>query len=201
MSPIRQFEPTYRGLRRRLMTGAWPPGMQLVTPRIAEELGVSQSPVRECLSHLAGEAMVDFQPSQGFFVPNYDAAELCDLLTCHHLLLRGIAADGLSAELPPLPSGEDHATRSGVLFEEIARQSGNQALVQIVRSLGDRLHVYRRFDQRTFVGTEDEIRDIAAAFGPGVLAQTRRDLLTRYHVSRKLEAERYVRLRAEGTWP
>jgi DNA-binding GntR family transcriptional regulator len=48
----------YRYLRQAVMTGELPPGTRLVEDRIAEELGVSRTPVREALQRLTSEALV-----------------------------------------------------------------------------------------------------------------------------------------------
>src|ERR1700761_6944712 len=59
MSPSHILEPTYRAIKQRLMCGEWPAGFRLDTARIATDLGVSTSPVRDSLNRLAGECMVD----------------------------------------------------------------------------------------------------------------------------------------------
>ncbi|WP_198543403.1 GntR family transcriptional regulator [Pseudofrankia sp. BMG5.36] len=51
-------ERVYRYLRQAVMTGELPPGTRLVEDRIAEELGVSRTPVREALQRLTSEALV-----------------------------------------------------------------------------------------------------------------------------------------------
>src|SRR3546814_3588922 len=65
MSPAHVLEPTYQAIRKRLMEAAWPAGFRLDTARLAGELGVSTSPVRDSLNHLAGERMVDFEMGAG----------------------------------------------------------------------------------------------------------------------------------------
>src|SRR3546814_3490454 len=47
MSPAHVLEPTYQAIRKRLMEAAWPAGFRLDTARLAGELGVSTSPVRD----------------------------------------------------------------------------------------------------------------------------------------------------------
>ena len=55
MSPAHVLEPTYDTLRRRLVAGDWPPRCRLEAARLAEELGVSITPVRDALNRLTGE--------------------------------------------------------------------------------------------------------------------------------------------------
>lgn len=52
-------------IRRKIFSGAFPPGTTLNPDRLAEELGVSRTPVREALQLLAGEGLIDYVPKQG----------------------------------------------------------------------------------------------------------------------------------------
>ncbi|HEX7655883.1 MAG TPA: GntR family transcriptional regulator, partial [Sphingomonas sp.] len=88
MSPAHVLEPTYQAIRQRLMAGQWSPGYHLDTARLADDLGVSKSPVRDSLNHLAGERLIAFEPGVGFHVPRLDETQLKDLLDLNlHLLL------------------------------------------------------------------------------------------------------------------
>ena len=45
MSPAHVFEPTYEAIKRRLMTGEWATGARIEAARLADDLGVSMTPV------------------------------------------------------------------------------------------------------------------------------------------------------------
>ncbi|MGW3296476.1 GntR family transcriptional regulator [Streptomyces xiamenensis] len=51
-------ERVYRFLRQRITTGEYAGGIRLVEEQIAEELGVSRTPVREALQRLTSEGLV-----------------------------------------------------------------------------------------------------------------------------------------------
>ncbi|GAA2813340.1 GntR family transcriptional regulator [Saccharopolyspora taberi] len=55
-------------IRERILTGGLATGAHLHLERLAEELGVSVTPVREALLALRGEGFVEFQPRRGFTV-------------------------------------------------------------------------------------------------------------------------------------
>jgi len=55
----------YEALRNDILSGALPPGEQLVEARIAEELGVSKTPVREALIRLQRDGLVEIEPYRG----------------------------------------------------------------------------------------------------------------------------------------
>src|SRR3546814_6424456 len=90
MSPAYVLEPTYDTLRRRLFAGVWPSGQRLEAARLATELGVSMTPVRDSLNRLAGERLVHSSPGEGFKVPLLSATELRALIDWHRDLV-GIA--------------------------------------------------------------------------------------------------------------
>jgi DNA-binding GntR family transcriptional regulator len=51
-------EGVYHGLRRDILRGAIQPGARLVETDIAENLGVSRTPVREALQRLAAAGLI-----------------------------------------------------------------------------------------------------------------------------------------------
>ena len=59
----------YGELRHRFITGQIVPGVSLSTRRLATELGVSQTPVREALSRLAAERAVDIRSKRKVGIP------------------------------------------------------------------------------------------------------------------------------------
>lgn len=79
----------YERLRDEIVSGALEPGMQLVEARIAQELGVSKTPVREALIRLSRDGLVAIEPYRGARIiePTPDdireILELRLLLECH----------------------------------------------------------------------------------------------------------------------
>ncbi|MEZ6017177.1 MAG: GntR family transcriptional regulator [Planctomycetota bacterium] len=69
----------YGHIRGRLTRGAWAPGTRLANRALADEIGVSFTPVREALQRLASEGLVDYHPGAGAFVRAPDRRELAEL--------------------------------------------------------------------------------------------------------------------------
>ena len=58
----------YNALRSDILSGTYPAGASLVETRIAEELDVSRTPVREALRRLELEELVRSTPNKGMVV-------------------------------------------------------------------------------------------------------------------------------------
>ena len=89
--PVPLHEAVYAELRRRLITGRIVPGVGLSTRGLAEELGVSQMPVREALSRLAADGAVEIRSKRRVQVTPMSPQRFDDLLRCR-LLLEPVSA-------------------------------------------------------------------------------------------------------------
>ncbi|MEZ6024080.1 MAG: GntR family transcriptional regulator [Hyphomonadaceae bacterium] len=69
-----------------LVTGRMSPGFELSTRGLAQELGVSQTPVRDALSRLAAEGAVAIRSKRRVLVPPMTESRFDDLLRCRMLL-------------------------------------------------------------------------------------------------------------------
>ena len=76
----------YEELRRRMITGKIVPGVGLSTRGLAQEMGVSQMPVRDALSRLAAEGAVEIRSKRKIEVPVMSAERFTDLLECRLML-------------------------------------------------------------------------------------------------------------------
>lgn len=72
-------ESIYLDLRRKLISGYYTPNHRLKLSDLCAESGVSVSVVREALTRLAEQGLIQSQPNKGFFIPIYTADEINDL--------------------------------------------------------------------------------------------------------------------------
>lgn len=194
MSPAHVLEPTYRTLKQHIIEGAWPPGQRLEAGRLAEDLFVSATPVRDCLNRLVGERLVDFRPGEGYRVARLTEGQLRDLLdfTATLLDLAIRTATAPPNESVAEPGEADYAAKLAGLCNAIAARSGNAALCECVRALNDRLHTARRREVRLFPGAEDEIEALARQLRDG--SRSLRQGLARYHAERRKAAGQIIAL-------
>ena len=63
-------------LLERIVAGELPPGARLRQEALAEELGVSRTPLREALARLVSEGLVEFVPNRGATVARRDFTDM-----------------------------------------------------------------------------------------------------------------------------
>lgn len=110
----------YEDLRYRLITGKIAPGVAISTRGLAQQLGVSQMPVRDALSRLAAEGAVEIRSKRAVMVPAMTRARFEDIMRCRMLLEPAAAIDALpyidAARLRALRQADeatDEALRDG----------------------------------------------------------------------------------------
>ena len=78
-------------MRRRIISGDLPPDVNLSELALAEEFGVSRTPVREAFKQLQTEGLVEIRPRVGTFVTTPSRREITELFEMKELL-EGAAA-------------------------------------------------------------------------------------------------------------
>lgn len=181
MSPAHVLEPTYRRLKRALMDGIWMGGTKLEALRLADEFGVSMTPVRDSLNQLVGEGLVDLTPGEGFRVPPLTEQSLRDLLETNALLLESVAdtdpraTTGMEAAF----AGEEYADRIAAAFRSLAAGSDNRILADFVVRIGERLHPVRQREPAILPAAQEILEQIEASLRAS--RAERLEILRRYH--------------------
>ncbi|WP_328325775.1 MULTISPECIES: GntR family transcriptional regulator [unclassified Streptomyces] len=135
-----------------IVRGRWQPGERIVERRIAVELEVSQTPVREALRELESLRLIESAPNKGVRVRNLTAADLEESYPVRaglEQIAAELAVDRLAADVSVLePSvaalyradqaGDSAAqVRHTVAFHrELVRAAGNSVLMHTWESLG-----------------------------------------------------------------
>ncbi|PZU51260.1 MAG: GntR family transcriptional regulator [Sphingomonas sp.] len=88
-------ESIYVGLRHQLITGRLAPGVAISTRGLAQQLGVSQMPVRDALGRLAAEGAVEIRSKRAIMVSMMTRTRFDDIMRCRLLLEPAAAADAL----------------------------------------------------------------------------------------------------------
>jgi DNA-binding GntR family transcriptional regulator len=73
-------------IRQAIVDGRLAPGQRLTEERLARELGISRTPVREALKVLQSEGLVDAAPNRSATVRSYEPSDLDDMYQLRALL-------------------------------------------------------------------------------------------------------------------
>lgn len=76
-------------LRDEVLAGRLPPGRQFTVKEIAEQYGVSATPVREALVDLAAQGLLDVEQHRGFRVHEYSLDDLRHMVQARALVTEG----------------------------------------------------------------------------------------------------------------
>ena len=97
-----QDEPTlFEKVRARILSGEFEPGSLVPEAGLADDFGVSRTPIREVLKQLERQGLVEIQPRVGTFVHKPTRREIAELFQLKEVL-EGLAA-GLLARRGPVP--------------------------------------------------------------------------------------------------
>lgn len=77
---------TFLYLRDGIIEGRYPSGSTLIESRLADELGISRTPIREALRQLELEGLVVSSPHRGVVVNSMTQQDIDDIFTIRHLL-------------------------------------------------------------------------------------------------------------------
>ncbi|MBB1246300.1 GntR family transcriptional regulator [Streptomyces durbertensis] len=135
-----------------IVSGRWKPGERIVERRIASELAVSQTPVREALRELEALRLIESAPNKGVRVRALSAADLEEIYPVRAgleqmaaELAAPVLAEDTSAlephvaalyEADRLGDGEAQVRHTVGFHRELVRASGNSVLLHTWESLG-----------------------------------------------------------------
>ncbi len=117
-------------LREKILRGQLAPGHRLVEAQLAEQLGVSRTPLRYALSVLSSEGLLERSGARGFLVRRFSVGDVLDAIDVRGVLeglaARSVAERGAS---PALRAALEECLRAGDrLFDTGALKTGDDVL-------------------------------------------------------------------------
>ena len=156
--PLREI--VFESMREAILSGVLQPGERLMEIQLAEEMGVSRTPVREAIRKLELENFVVMIPRKGAYVAGVSSKDVADVFEIRSAL-EGLAA-GLAAERITEDELEQmervlfyRATEGDVMdLEQIVKSdtdfhalvysaSRNERLIQILANLREQIQRFR----------------------------------------------------------
>jgi DNA-binding GntR family transcriptional regulator len=178
----------YQAMRQRILDNLYPPGHRALEQELAQELGISRTPLREAMIRLRNEGLVEIIPRHGIRVlplSATDMKEIYETLTALESMAAELAArrQPSAAEVKPLEDASRDMTRAlrANDLEAWARADerfhsslldicGNRLLKQTVLNFWDRAHRARMFTLRLRpkpVHSTEEHRELVARIRAG----------------------------------
>lgn len=187
----------YERIKNWLLAQALVPGQLLQIGVLADELGVSTTPVREALTRLAAERLIMSVPKRGFFARTPSEDDILGLYCVTHTILdaavgrcaRQAENGGKQPEDAPIlvdlkdPNAEQLVRRTADLFLEITSRSGVAEYGDIIRNMNDRLHHARVMECEIIANVREELATLSELFASQKHQQLRQALKT-YHEQR-----------------
>lgn len=210
MPPRRDaFALALSALKLRLRQGVDAPGDALPIQLVAQDLRLSTTPIREALSRLAGEHLVE-KRGPTYTRPRVDGPTLAALYNLRLIYLSAALAPDVQRRtakdrVTPRASFDFARERTGGaspssvmegLFLDLMRAVDDSVLVQVYRQVADRLAPFQVLEGQVLDDIEGEALALAAAFEAGRTAELRAGV-RRYHRRRVVQTHALVRL-AEG---
>ena len=100
ITPTALYQEVAERLRQRIFAHELTPGTWIDEQKLAEQYGISRTPLREALKVLASEGMVDLKPRRGCYVTEISRQDLDDLFPLIALLEGRCAADAVKRAKP-----------------------------------------------------------------------------------------------------
>lgn len=155
--PLREI--VYEELKRQIMVGEIAPGTRMMEVDLADEMGVSRTPVREAIRKLEKEGLVTIEPRRGAYASDISAKEMVDVLEVRQDL-EGMAA-GLAAQKIK-GSDRDQLMEVTRLYRE-AVESGD---VEEIIKRDEEFHKYivGLSDNKTLIKMVSQVQELALRF-------------------------------------
>lgn len=186
---------SYATIRHRLLTGAYRPGQRLEANRIADDIAVSMTPVRDALNRLTGEGLVEAEAGEGFRVPFVTSDGLRGLIDWNrHLSLLCARSARRRAERQEMV--DDYANSVALLFSHMASATGLAEAVSAMNGISARLHRVRMIEAELIPSGVGELAQLGEAFDAGDRRQLGRLLETYHRVRLRIVPDLVRRIRA-----
>jgi hypothetical protein len=200
------FGAVIEALRSDLRNGVLAPGSPIVVMDLAKTLRVSATPVREALSHLSGEGLVEDHRGRGFSAPRLDPADLGSLHNLHGVYVAAALtwregsqtrvmqskpereAEGEGARGSPIGHPERALTER--LWIGVVDAVDNRALKRQQRQVSDKLAVARLVEPQIFPDLALEL-DYLSQLVVAEVYSAIRDAAAEYH-RRRFEASNLI---------
>ncbi len=183
----RAADKAYERIRASILSGQYPPGSHLKEEQIADETGVSRTPVREALRRLSSEQLVRFITNRGAYVTSWAPTDVEEVYQLRSML-EGYAAfraasrisdtqvrtlQTLASEMEALSASRGAETNERMLelnqqfhttIIDAASSERLRTLLSWLVEMPMLLKTYEKFDDEEVSRSNNHHRELIAAF-------------------------------------
>ena len=153
-------------LREKILTRGFVPGDRLDVRALADQLGVSPTPIKDAVTRLAAEGLVEIRPRSGTYVAElaveavaetFEIRRALECLAAEHVvdrltpdLTKRVETIVTALERPVTSERErvEHERKNSELHSLLVQSSGNRRLAELYRSLNAHLTIARIHSRR-----------------------------------------------------
>lgn len=177
--PLREI--VYEELKLLILTGKISPGMRLMEEELAEDMGVSRTPIREAIRKLEKEGLITIEPRRGAYVSQISTKDMVEILEVRQNmegLAAELAAQRMSKEdkekLRNIAKAYEEAVAAGDMAEMIrcdtafhhiiVEATQNKILIQMVEQLQEMVLRFRYIYYDNFKRAEQMLSEHQAIY-------------------------------------
>jgi DNA-binding GntR family transcriptional regulator len=105
----------YSQLREMILSGHLEGGTQIEERQLAEEMGVSRTPLREAIGQLSNEGIIEYRPYRGNYVRTFTAKQVNDLYQVR------MALESLAMRLAIPKISQEHIHKIRLILDDVQR--------------------------------------------------------------------------------
>ena len=149
----------YRAIKTHILEGNLDENTRLTEESLSQQLGISKSPIREALTRLESERLIQIEPRRGAFLRRFSLEEISDLYEVREALeVHAVGHVKLTPELlAELRESVEHSRKCleandkpGYIEEDVnfhtllADATGNALLAEMLTNLQHQVWLFRR---------------------------------------------------------
>lgn len=124
--PLREI--VYEELKMQILKGEIPPGTRMMEVEMADEMGVSRTPIREAIRKLEKEGLVTIEPRRGAYASRISTQDMIEILEVRQNM------EGLAAYYAALRADEDTKSDIKALakeYEQAVKERNTADMIKI----------------------------------------------------------------------
>ncbi|MBQ4649116.1 MAG: GntR family transcriptional regulator [Firmicutes bacterium] len=155
--PLREI--VYEELKRQILIGEIAPGTRMMEVELADDMGVSRTPVREAIRKLEKEGLVTIEPRRGAYASDISIKDIEDVLEVRQDL------EGMAAALAAIKATDEQKEELRKVTEDYKTAVESGDVKEMIRH-DEAFHklIVRCSDNKTLIQLVSQVQELALRF-------------------------------------